>query len=103
MRVNDDGRTVAAMDVRAPGIGEIIGGSEREERIEVLDRRMTECHIDRDHYAWDRDLRRYGTVLHTDFGLGFERTLASSPASPTSATPSHSREPRIRKVLRHTV
>src|SRR5215475_9765464 len=76
MRVNDDGRTVAAMDVLAPVIGEIIGGSQREERLEVLDRNMVECHIDREHYSWYRDLRRYGTVPHAGFGLGFERTLA---------------------------
>jgi len=76
MRVNDDGRTVAAMDVLAPGIGEIIGGSQREERLDVLDARMAELDIDREHYAWYRDLRRYGTVPHAGFGLGFERTLA---------------------------
>ena len=76
MRANDDGRTVAAMDVLAPGIGEIIGGSQREERLEMLDARMAECGIDREHYAWYRDLRRYGTVPHAGFGLGFERTLA---------------------------
>jgi asparaginyl-tRNA synthetase len=76
MRVNDDGKTVAAMDVLAPGIGEIIGGSQREERLDVLDARMAERGIDRDHYAWYRDLRRYGTVPHAGFGLGFERTLA---------------------------
>jgi asparaginyl-tRNA synthetase len=76
MRVNDDGKTVAAMDVLAPGIGEIIGGSQREERLEMLDARMTERGIDRDHYAWYRDLRRYGTVPHAGFGLGFERTMA---------------------------
>src|SRR5437667_850666 len=64
MRVNDDGRTVAAMDVLAPGIGEIIGGSQREERLAVLDRSMAERGIDREHYAWYRDLRRYGTVPH---------------------------------------
>ena len=76
MRVNDDGRTVAAMDVLAPGIGEIIGGSQREERLDVLDARMKERGIDTEHYAWYRDLRRYGTVPHAGFGLGFERTLA---------------------------
>ncbi len=76
MRVNDDGRTVAAMDVLAPGIGEIIGGSQREERLNVLDARMAERNIDREHYDWYRDLRRYGTVPHAGFGLGFERTLA---------------------------
>jgi asparaginyl-tRNA synthetase len=76
MRVNDDGKTVAAMDVLAPGIGEIIGGSQREERLEVLDARMDELKIDRAHYAWYRDLRRYGSVPHAGFGLGFERTIA---------------------------
>jgi asparaginyl-tRNA synthetase len=76
MRVNDDGKTVAAMDVLAPGIGEIIGGSQREERLDVLDARMAERGIDKGHYAWYRDLRRYGTVPHAGFGLGFERTLA---------------------------
>jgi asparaginyl-tRNA synthetase len=76
MRVNDDGRTVAAMDVLAPGIGEIVGGSQREERLDVLDGRMAERGIDKEHYGWYRDLRRYGTVPHAGFGLGFERTLA---------------------------
>jgi len=76
MRVNDDGRTVAAMDVLAPGIGEIIGGSQREERLETLDIRMAELGINTEHYGWYRDLRRYGTVPHSGFGLGFERTLA---------------------------
>jgi asparaginyl-tRNA synthetase len=76
MRVNDDDKTVAAMDVLAPGIGEIIGGSQREERLEVLDARMTEAKLDKDHYNWYRDLRRYGTVPHAGFGLGFERTVA---------------------------
>jgi asparaginyl-tRNA synthetase len=78
MRVNDDGRTVAAMDVLAPGIGEIIGGSQREERLDVLDARMAERGVDLEHYAWYRDLRRYGTVPHAGFGLGFERTIAYS-------------------------
>ena len=76
MRRNDDGKTVAAMDVLAPGIGEIIGGSQREERLDVLDARMEESGLDRDHYGWYRDLRRYGTVPHAGFGLGFERTVA---------------------------
>ncbi len=75
MRMNDDGKTVAAMDVLAPGIGEIIGGSQREERLDVLDRRMTEIGIERESYEWYRDLRRYGTVPHAGFGLGFERTI----------------------------
>jgi asparaginyl-tRNA synthetase len=76
MRGNDDGRTVAAMDVLAPGIGEIIGGSQREERLDRFDARMDEMGIDRAHYSWYRDLRRYGTVPHAGFGLGFERTIA---------------------------
>ena len=76
MRLNDDGKTVAAMDVLAPGIGEIIGGSQREERLEVLDARMAETGLDPAHYGWYRDLRRYGTVPHAGFGLGFERTIA---------------------------
>jgi len=76
MRMNDDGKTVAAMDVLAPGIGEIIGGSQREERLAVLDERMAASGLDREHYGWYRDLRRYGTVPHAGFGLGFERTVA---------------------------
>jgi asparaginyl-tRNA synthetase len=75
MRMNDDGKTVAAMDVLAPGIGEIIGGSQREERLEVLDRRLDELHLDPKAYWWYRDLRRYGTVPHAGFGLGLERTI----------------------------
>ena len=76
MRLNDDGKTVAAMDVLAPGIGEIIGGSQREERLSVLDSRMVEVGLDPSHYSWYRDLRRYGTVPHAGFGLGFERTIS---------------------------
>jgi len=73
MRLNDDERTVAAMDVLAPGIGEIIGGSQREERLDVLDARMDASM--KEHLWWYRDLRRYGTVPHAGFGLGFERLL----------------------------
>jgi len=76
MRLNDDERTVAAMDVLAPGIGEIIGGSQREERLDVLDGRIDEVGLEREAYWWYRDLRRYGTVPHAGFGLGFERTVA---------------------------
>jgi asparaginyl-tRNA synthetase len=75
MRQNDDGKTVAAMDVLAPGIGEIIGGSQREERLEVLDRRIGEMGLHAKDYWWYRDLRRYGTVPHAGFGLGFERAI----------------------------
>ena len=73
MRLNDDERTVAAMDVLAPGIGEIIGGSQREERLDILDARM-DARL-REELWWYRDLRRYGTVPHAGFGLGFERLL----------------------------
>jgi asparaginyl-tRNA synthetase len=76
MRQNDDGRTVAAMDVLAPGIGEIIGGSQREERLAALDSRLDELKIRKEAYDWYRDLRRYGSVPHAGFGLGFERTIA---------------------------
>jgi len=76
MRLNDDGRTVAAMDVLAPGIGEIVGGSQREERLDVLDARIRETGLDIDGYWWYRDLRRYGTVPHAGFGLGFDRAVA---------------------------
>jgi len=76
MRLNDDGKTVAAMDVLAPGIGEIIGGSQREERLDVLDQRLNEMGLNKEDYWWYRDLRRYGTVPHSGFGLGFERLIA---------------------------
>jgi len=75
MRLNDDGRTVAAMDVLAPGIGEIVGGSQREERLDLLDARMGQFGLDPAHYQWYRDLRRYGSVPHAGFGLGFERLV----------------------------
>ena len=76
MRLNDDGKTVAAMDVLAPGIGEIIGGAEREDRLEVLDARIKEMNLNPDDYGWYRDLRRYGSVPHAGFGLGFERLVS---------------------------
>jgi asparaginyl-tRNA synthetase len=76
MRLNDDGKTVAAMDVLAPGMGEIIGGSQREERTDVLDSRIRETGLDPAAYWWYRDLRRYGTVPHAGFGLGFDRSIA---------------------------
>ena len=75
MRLNDDGKTVAAMDVLAPGIGEIIGGAQREERLDVLDARMAQFGLDPEHYQWYRDFRRYGSVPHSGFGLGFERLV----------------------------
>ncbi|MBQ4809803.1 asparagine--tRNA ligase [Pseudoalteromonas luteoviolacea] len=76
MRQNEDGKTVAAMDVVAPGIGEIIGGSQREERLDVLDARLEEMGLNKEDYSWYRDLRKYGTVPHSGFGLGFERLVA---------------------------
>lgn len=76
MRMNDDGKTVAAMDVLAPGIGEIIGGAQREERLEKLDERMDEMEVPKEHLNWYRDLRRYGTVPHAGFGLGFDRIVS---------------------------
>jgi len=75
MRLNDDNKTVAAMDVLAPGIGEIIGGSQREERLEMLERRIEEAGLNKEDYWWYLDLRRYGTVPHAGFGLGFERLV----------------------------
>ena len=75
MRVNDDGRTVRAMDVLVPKVGEIIGGSQREERLDVLEQRMGEQHLNAQDYWWYVDLRRYGTVPHSGFGLGLERTV----------------------------
>lgn len=75
MRLNDDQRTVAAMDVLVPRVGELIGGSQREERLDVLTRRLTEAHLDTRAYDWYLDTRRFGTVPHAGFGLGFERFL----------------------------
>jgi len=75
MRQNDDGKTVAAMDILAPGIGEIVGGSQREERLDRLTQRMNEMHIPTDEMYWYLDTRRFGTVPHAGFGLGFERMI----------------------------
>jgi len=75
MRLNDDGKTVAAMDLLVPGAGELIGGSQREERLEVLKARMAEFHISEESMDWYLDLRRYGGVKHAGFGLGFERLI----------------------------
>ncbi|KAH7285128.1 hypothetical protein KP509_33G014700 [Ceratopteris richardii] len=78
MRQNDDGKTVAAMDVLVPRVGELIGGSQREERLDVLERRIEELGLEKDSYWWYLDLRRYGTVPHAGFGLGFERLVQFS-------------------------
>jgi asparaginyl-tRNA synthetase len=75
MRNNDDGKTVAAMDILAPGIGEMIGGSQREERLDYLDARIDAMGLHKADYSWYRDLRRYGSVPHAGFGLGFERAI----------------------------
>jgi asparaginyl-tRNA synthetase len=75
MRLNDDGRTVAAMDLLVPRVGELIGGSQREERLEVLTQRLKEFHLAPAAYDWYLDTRRFGTVPHAGFGLGFERFL----------------------------
>jgi asparaginyl-tRNA synthetase len=75
MRANEDGKTVRAMDVLFPGIGEIIGGSQREERLEVLEKRIAEMNLPAEEYAWYLDTRRYGSAPHSGFGLGFERLL----------------------------
>ena len=75
MRLNDDGKTVAAMDVLVPGIGELIGGSQREERMDVLLSRINECGMKEEDYSWYLDSRRYGSVPHAGFGLGFERLM----------------------------
>jgi asparaginyl-tRNA synthetase len=75
MRANDDGKTVAAMDILVPKIGEIIGGSQREERLEMLEEKLTLNHLKREDYWWYLELREYGTVPHAGFGLGFERLV----------------------------
>ena len=75
MRLNDDGKTVAAMDMLVPGIGELIGGSQREERLDLLEARMDELGLNKEDYWWYLDLRRYGTNRHAGFGLGFERLI----------------------------
>jgi asparaginyl-tRNA synthetase len=75
MRLNDDGRTVTAMDVLVPGIGEVIGGAQREERLDQLLENMASHHLNPEDYGWYTDLRRHGSVPHAGFGLGFERLL----------------------------
>ncbi|SQC38890.1 asparaginyl-tRNA synthetase [Klebsiella pneumoniae] len=99
MRLNEDGKTVAAMDVLAPGIGEIIGGSQREERLDVLDARMAEMGLNKEDYWWYRDLRRYGTVPHSGFGLASNASSLTSPACRTSAMLFRSRG---RRATRHS-
>ncbi|MED6168130.1 Asparagine--tRNA ligase, cytoplasmic 1 [Stylosanthes scabra] len=75
MRLNDDSKTVAAMDVLVPKVGELVGGSQREERYDVIQERIKEMGLPLEPYEWYLDLRRYGTVKHSGFGLGFERMI----------------------------
>ena len=75
MRLNPDGKTVAAMDILVPKVGELVGGSQREERLDVLEQRMKDCGLELEEYSWYLDLRRYGSVTHSGFGLGFERLI----------------------------
>ena len=75
MRMNDDNKTVAAVDLLVPGVGEIIGGSQREERLDILEKRMDELGMNKESMQWYLDLRRYGGVKHAGFGLGFERLI----------------------------
>ena len=75
MKLNDDGKTVRAMDLLVPGVGELIGGSQREDDFEKLKKRMEEMDLDTEAYSWFLDLRRYGTVPHAGFGVGFERLV----------------------------
>ena len=75
MRLNDDNKTVAAMDILLPGVGEIVGGAQREERLDVLQTRIKDCGLSAEEYDWYTDLRRYGSVPHAGFGLGFERLI----------------------------
>ncbi len=75
MRLNEDGKTVRAMDILFPGIGEIVGGSQREERLDVLQTKMKELGVDEKELWWYLDTRRFGTCVHSGFGLGFERLV----------------------------
>ena len=75
MRLNDDNKTVRAMDILFPGIGEIVGGSQREQRADVLKKRMIEIGVDEEELWWYNDLRKFGTAIHSGFGLGFERLV----------------------------
>ena len=75
MRENEDGKTVGAFDILAPEVGEIVGGSAREERLELLEKRIADAGLSKENYWWYLDLRRYGTVPHCGFGLGFERLV----------------------------
>ena len=99
MRLSDDGRTVRAMDVLVPRIGEIIGGSQREERLDILQSRMAESGLDAAPYWWYLDLRRYGTAPHAGFGLGFERTVQFATGMQNIRDVSPSPHPPQRRIL----
>ena len=75
MKLNEDGKTVAAMDLLVPGVGEIIGGSQREDKLEVLKEKIKTMNLDKNEYWWYLELRKYGSVKHSGFGLGFERVI----------------------------
>ena len=75
MKLNEDGKTVRGIDVLVPKIGEIVGGSQREENLQVLDKRIEEMKLDKEGYSWYRDLRKYGSCPHSGFGVGFERLI----------------------------
>ena len=75
MKINEDNKTVAAMDLLVPGIGEIIGGSQREDRLDVLEQKIIDNGMDKDEYWWYLELRKYGGTTHSGYGLGFERAL----------------------------
>ena len=107
MRLNDDNKTVAAMDILLPGIGEIVGGSQREERLDILEQRLTHAGLNPEEYNWYLDLRRYGTVPHAGFGLGFERLIRyiTGVANVRDVTP-YARTPQSippNKALSHPV
>ena len=93
MKMNEDGKTVAAMDCLVPGIGEIIGGSQREDNLEKLEARMDELGLKKEDYGFYLDLREYGSARHYGFGLGLERCVMYLTAFPTSVMSSRSREP----------
>ena len=95
MRMNEDGKTVAAMDCLVPGVGEIIGGSQREERLANLEQRMQELGLKPEEYDWYMDLRRYGSTRHAGFGLGFERMIMYLTGVNNIRDVSHARPVRL--------
>ena len=100
MRANDDGKTVAAMDVLVPGIGELIGGSQREERLDVLKKKCADFNIPEDHVWWYLETRKFGSAKHCGFGMGFERLVmyVTGMSNIRDVIPSH--EPHSSRVLK---